>query len=297
MKTKLFFILIFLNILLIGLLFFPSTPSILADTIPCNILPNRQIRLASGILTIGNNNILDRFSFFNPLVAPTPYCIAGPEARIGSSTLEILSGGYDNLKTRYFTNLKNNATTIYEKMSGPGGTQSASNIVKLMNNNIIYELYEVNGDFYVADITKSISMNKPKVVVVFVDGNLTIGVPGGEVNVIQNFTSQDGIIFIVKGNVNILSAVTQVDAFIVTFGEFCSSLTDINDPSSCATYDNPLIINGSVISLGSTTPKFMRKNGNNDNTHPGEIINYQPKYLAIARNIFGEELSYWTEIQ
>ena len=89
----------------------------------------------------------------------------------------------------------------------------------------------------------------------------------------------------------------SINAFFISYGQFCSAWNG----SACATpgtVNNQLTINGSVIDLSSSTPpKFVRTNGNNDPNNPAEVINYQPKYLVILKNIFSRSMTYWKEIQ
>ncbi len=125
--------------------------------------------------------------------------------------------------------------------------------------------------------------------VVFIDGSLSIN---GD---ITTGTTNKGLVLVVGGDINIASTVIQINAvlisggYIYTKGAGCS-LT----PAPGA--DSRLIINGSLISLDFTKPiSFCRRLA--DNSQAAELINNEPKYPVILRNLFSDTLQKWSEIQ
>lgn len=128
--------------------------------------------------------------------------------------------------------------------------------------------------------------------IIFVDGDLTINK-----NLVSD-TNTTGLVFVVKGNTYIKSTVSQVNAFIISYGKFCDYYTGGPTCDSAPEGSNsPLTINGSVISLSENDkPKFNRKMVDNRNNQ-AETINFKPKYLVILKSIFGRDTNYWAEIQ
>lgn len=134
--------------------------------------------------------------------------------------------------------------------------------------------------------------------VFFIDSNLNIN---------QNLRYADsdqnsGLVFIVKGNIYIDHAVTRVDAVLISSGTLCTDSESATCGAGSASASlNPLIINGSLISLGQDdtggSPKLRLRRFLFDNSQPGEIINAQPKYLVILKDLLAEDLQIWAEAQ
>lgn len=169
------------------------------------------------------------------------------------------------------------------------------------------------GADHIYNFTNDVSITNPSQIngnqtgVIFIKGNLTIGpIPGS--NKLTHGNNNSGLVFIVKGNVNIHQSVEEIHAVIIAEGIIC---TAYDDSTSCPTSNvstitgtnNPikqLIINGSLISLNQsdTIPiKFMRSRGVLDASEPAEKIVYQPKYLVILRNLVSDTFQKWSEIQ
>lgn len=133
--------------------------------------------------------------------------------------------------------------------------------------------------------------------VIFIDGNLTIGpMPG---NKLQSGTANSGLVFVVKGDVNINKVMTTIDAMIISEGTICTASE--GDPPACPSgltdpaTTSQLVINGSLISLNPAKPiKFRRALSNN--SRPAEKINHQVKYLVILRDLISDTYQKWTEI-
>lgn len=142
------------------------------------------------------------------------------------------------------------------------------------------------------DLTINSNMTVNYTGIIFVEGDLYINTN------LTNTNQNTGLVFIVQGNINIKSTVTQVDAFLVTNKVFCSSWDTAT--SSCINSASPvqLTINGSVVALSSDNadkPLFKRSIG--DNSSPAEIITYAPKYLVILKDTFARDRLIWNEIQ
>ncbi|MBU0975958.1 MAG: hypothetical protein ABIE03_03225 [Patescibacteria group bacterium] len=106
--------------------------------------------------------------------------------------------------------------------------------------------------------------------VYFINGPLTFGGRseyGG--------TGNNACVYVVKGNVTVNPDVTQINAFILTDGEFKT----LTNPAK-----NKLRVNGGVISYTAGFGRDLADNG----TDPAEIIIYDAKYLMLLRDWLGE---------
>ncbi|MDO8638706.1 MAG: hypothetical protein Q7R43_03960 [Candidatus Daviesbacteria bacterium] len=135
---------------------------------------------------------------------------------------------------------------------------------------------------------------------IFVDGDLFINVNQTGGSATPAIINTTGLVFIVKGAINIAPGVETVNAFMISYGGFCSAyqsgLTPPCQDFSDTNQQKQLTINGSVISLNSTTPPdFVRQK--TTLATASETINYQPKYLVILKDIFSRDLKIWQEVQ
>lgn len=151
------------------------------------------------------------------------------------------------------------------------------------------KVYNIEGDF-------TVNSNIPVTTItgiVFVKGNLTINTD------ISNTSGTSGLVFVVKGNIIINPAVIRIDAVLIssshiyTAGSGCSHLNPVTA--------SQLVVNGSLISLNQdpgTNIEFCRSlAGTANSTTPAEVVNQQPKYPVILRNLYSDTLQKWTEIQ
>lgn len=210
-------------------------------------------------------------------------CITDPKASIPQFSIPT----YNEMFSLYFSQSKLPSSGPHQQKFTLTGDQTQTNNKNPvdLHTGSIDKLYHVEGDLIIP-----INIDVKNIGAVFVDGDLFINTNLSHTN---NFK---GLIFVVGGNVNIHPAVSGIDAFIITFGQFCSGW----DGSSCTPTDGKLTINGSVIDLSaspSTPPLFVRGDSNNDSTHPGEEVVYQPKYLTILKDIFSKDLTLWKEVQ
>lgn len=209
-------------------------------------------------------------------------CVADDKAKFVSFKIPT----YDDLVSIYYTQASS-ISTAYTKE--PYIESGATNINLTFTNN---KLYRIKGDL---DINAN--MAGDKIGLVFIDGDLNFkadytrgrGLPS------QN---EMGTVFIVKGNVNISSTIKNVDAIIISSGIICTAF-DFLVTNSCPTFYKPseqLTVNGSLISLNPAN-KIQFKRTLIDNSVAAEVVNHQPKYLVILRNIFSSPLQKWSEIQ
>lgn len=208
---------------------------------------------------------------------------------------------YEDIKSLYYTQAKSSVRKVQiASPQNPGQFTSA-----FTRNDIVW----VNGDLPDVNYTGT---TKPSVI--FVEENLFIG---------RNITYGDensGLVFVVKGDVYINPAVTRINAVIIsegiiyTAGAGCLTSQTSNKVSDAGSSSpiEVLTINGSLISLNSNplSIKLCRFVSNFDAvtscslsseaTTPaasaGEIINYQPKYLVILKNIFSDTVQKWSEL-
>lgn len=199
---------------------------------------------------------------------------------------------YADLKSLYYTQAK--TTTTVTKHTPLVGNKTQVDIP--MNGSTDHLWYiSKSSPPTSSDGNLTITNNIPgnQTGVVFVDGNLTINPTSKKLTI----ANSSGLVFVVQGNVNIGKDVTQIDAVIISSGKIHTA------GSSCSTnaeeVDNALTINGSLISLDAGEPiQFCRKlKGSGNDTNPAEIINFDPKYLVILRNLFADTLQKWSEIQ
>lgn len=252
------------------------TPSQLNINCPAGLKP---IRLDGGLLSAINPVASqDRFATNN-------LCVLDPRAAIPQFSVPT----YPKIKSLYYDQLKSNSS-LYKKESPTDqditqGTLTSTlkgnkDVIMRTSGNIV-----INGTLNLGGFSK--------VGVVFADGDLTID---KDINFGEN-SSTAGLVFIVGGNVHINRTVSKVNAFIITFGQFCSAWDNGSCPSSVPGSPQ-LTINGSIVSLpenAADKPKFVRSL--TSNTQAAEKIVFQPKYLVILKDIFSRDLTIWKEIQ
>lgn len=173
----------------------------------------------------------------------------------------------------------------YEDLKSIYYTQSKANKGEIGALSVITDqtVYHTTGD-----LTLDLALSGSGTAVIFVEGNL---------NIPQNITyggPNTGLVFIVKGDINIFRDFTRVDAILISQGTICTAFDGTSCPNSNITVSQ-LIINGSLISLAAGKPiKFRR--ALTDNSLPAEKIVYQPKYLVILRSLLADTYQKWSEI-
>ncbi len=190
---------------------------------------------------------------------------------------------FEDLKTDYYD--KANPAAPAQKVDPITGPASQTSIPLARDS-----LYLINGDL---NISGNPGGNRTGVI--FVTGKLQIS---------QNLTyggNTSGLVFIVKGDINIEPVVTQVNAILISSGTICSYYESYASPP-CPNLtvfpplpnSSQLIINGSLISLDDTKPMRLRRNLNDNNLN-AEQVNYQPKYFVILKSLFSKTQSISTE--
>ncbi|MBI4037219.1 hypothetical protein HY385_02245 [Candidatus Daviesbacteria bacterium] len=251
----------------------PPTP-VKAQAITCPQATGARIELSGtgGLLTAEDETQApNRF-------ATTDKCIIGSKAAVPQFSIPT----FDEMKSLYFDQSK-----LTSKITIPGPATQGTLQAQFGSGG--QKLFFVDGDLNI-DGNLFPSFKAGDVVAIFVKGNLSLGS-----NINYTF-GNSGILFIVGQDIKILNTVTAVNAFMATHGQFCSSWD--NSSNSCQTSNQPLTINGSVVSLSADSakkPQFVRSLVNN--SQPAETINYQPKYLVILKGLIARDLSVWNEVQ
>lgn len=219
----------------------------------------------AGFLAVGTDRSVGKYT--------TPSkCLTGDEAKI--KILPPDTNSFDNILARYYTQAK--ITNQVEKHPN----QTTNSIPLDGSKDHLYHI--------TTDLSLSGAPAGSKTGVVFVDGNLSFD---------GNFTRDNagyGTVFIVKNNVFVQKAVTRIDAFIVTYGRFCSAASG----STCDTGNTLLNLYGGLISLNdqpNNQPVFSRTNPTSG--QPGEKVTFEPKYLVILKDVFAREEINWKELQ
>lgn len=154
-------------------------------------------------------------------------------------------------------------------------------------------LYYIKGNL---NILNDIPGNQTGLI--FVDQDLLINPGSGKLMQPPPVNPNSGLVFIVKGNVNIHQDVTRIDAVIITEGTICTAYDGTSCPSGFTdpAITSPLVINGSLISLNPDQPVQFKRTLT-DNAEPAEVINHQVKYLVILRNLLSDTLQKWSEVR
>lgn len=181
--------------------------------------------------------------------------------------------GYDDLKSIYFTQSK-----------APKKTTTATSL-ELVKDGYLYNYTSTSG-VSVGSIDAGGNYNYTGTAVVFIDSTLSIN---GNIT----GTSNMGLVLIVGGDINIAPTVTQINAVLISAGHI---YTGGSGCSQNAVTASQLVVNGSLISLNSSSNIVFCRNLGPGNTSPAELINNEPKYLVILRELFADTLQKWSEI-
>lgn len=209
-------------------------------------------------------------------------CIASNRALIPAFGIPT----YDEVKSIFYDQVKT-STKIDKHLSTIGDKTHQD--INLDNSSQKDHLYWVQGN-----LTISGNMNGNALGIIFVDGNLNI-----QANVLQP-PPKTGLVFIVKGDINISETVTTIEAVLVNYKDLCSAYNFSTNSCPNSIEASKLTIQGSVLFLNpdtSTYPKFVRARNSTSNSEPAEELIYEPKYLAILRNVMSRNLTVWTEKQ
>ncbi|MBI2595959.1 hypothetical protein HYW46_04470 [Candidatus Daviesbacteria bacterium] len=191
------------------------------------------------------------------------------------------TNSYSDFKTTFYTNSKPprrqdppidiTTTPLPNPLSGDGASGGGIYLV-------------TNGD-----LTIDPGFSYTGVEVVFVDGNLNIN------DNINNNTSNNGLVFVVSGDINIALSVTEVDAYLVSFG-YIRTAGDTCTTNSVRDLLNSqrLTVRGGLVSLNKDTAiQFCR--ALTDTQNPAETIIHEPKYAVILQNFLSRTVTITTE--
>ncbi|MCL4365863.1 hypothetical protein M1437_01400 [Patescibacteria group bacterium] len=228
-------------------------------------------RVQNGLISTPNISS----NFGNPL----GQCIISDQA----SFVPYKIPAFDNLKSTYFDQSKLGTS---QKITLPGNqTQSSINL------STAEMVYWINKDqFTNGDLTISSNITVSNTGIIFVDGDLNITTN------LTNTNNTTGLVFVVKGNVNIDPIVTRIDAVIISSGIIYTAGAGCSHSHLTPVPNNQqLIINGTLVALDANKDiEFCRQLA--DNSQPAERIYQQPKYLAILRNIYSDTIQKWSEL-
>lgn len=275
----------------------------------CPITPGGGTPRAGGLISA--QNIVD-FHFSNPL----GICVNGSPAFIPLDAARYRVDNYAQLFARYYT--QNTVGTKVKPVPGliSGGPDALLNATTQLDTGIgASRLYNYPGNLTIG----ASAFTGTKVALIFVTGNLIIGsdinygdsTPGSGTK--TDDSKGGGLVFIVQGQVLInagaprSSQVQQINAVIIAEGlsgpttkSICTACASDGTPnyqfvSDLSNYDNQLVINGNLVALNTTRPIYFAR-GLYDNMIPAEVINFQPKYLVILKDVLSSTLKIWTEL-
>jgi len=246
------------------------TPTSFAAGTECQVDTSANAR-ASGLISIGADSALTG-KFGNP----AGICAYDPKAAFISFKLPT----YAELKSRHFDQAKDNPTAFVNKNTMI--TVNPATQANIPMGAAEDQLYYLTGNL---ELTGNPSGSRTGII--FIDGNLNISFAD-----ITYGTATTGLVFVVKGNVNINAGVQIINTVIISQGTIYTGGTGCTKSSVSAP---ALTITGSLISLDSTKPiVFCRILS--DNSTPAEVINHQSKYVVILRDLFSDTLQKWTEV-
>jgi len=212
---------------------------------------------------------------------PTGICVVDPDK---ASFVPFKIPNYDELKSIYYDQEQTSANL--EKMPVIQGNATQANIPLTGANN---RTYYVTGDL---NITQNINGNNSGII--FVGGNLYVGPTSN--NKLKHGNNLSGIVFVVKGDVNIYKDIVEIDGVYISSGYICTSHNGTNcDILDSRVFTSQLIVNGSLIALNPAKPLSLRRNLI-DNADPAEKVQSQVKYLVLLKDIYSETIQKWSEI-
>jgi hypothetical protein len=270
LKRTLYFFLLIIGYL--ALVTLPNSSAQPAEPCKADLLNPR----AEGLVSTGTFDVGSRFYVTNQGA-----CIIDK----GTASVTL-----DKFTIPSFTELKNQ----YYTRSKATNKKDVANYQAVFGDNTS-GVYLIKGNVDINSLT-TYSRSVEETKVIFIEGALNINR-----NIVYHSFPLDkpsGLVFIVRDNINIDESVTFIDAVLISFGEICTG----TQSGICPTENiktQTLNINGSLISLkpldpdNSTSIKFVRDLGNNN--IPAEKVNYQPKYLALLRDLMAEDLKITTE--
>src|SRR3989344_882129 len=205
-------------------------------------------------------------------------CIVSSKAALAPFSIPT----YADLKSKYYTQSKSPICT--------GSNYPCKNSVSASTSLPGFsgdQIFSYSGNL---TIDASSPSSGSGIQIIFIEGSLTFN---------SNYIfkpAQGGTVFIVKGNVNIVTAVSEINAVVITEGIICTAF----DGSNCPAFDtlaSQLIIFGSLISINQSDAvplKFRRTLA--DNSIAAEKIIQQNKYIVLLKDLLSDTTQKWSEI-
>jgi hypothetical protein len=210
-------------------------------------------------------------------------CVKSNDAVIGNLP------SFNLLKVTYYDQVNPLPTSSITKVDAIAGP--TTNGIDLSGTQD--KLYYINGD-----LTINGSVSGTRSGVVFVNGALII--TGNDL--IYSPATDNGLVFIVRGNIYISSNIERIDAVLMSTGSIYTATTypQICNKNNVTERANggpirPLLINGSLMTLSSAGSIVFCRNLANNNV-PSERIDYQAKYLVILRDLLPYNRPIWQEV-
>ncbi len=208
-------------------------------------------------------------------------CVTGDSAAIILEQAKFKVESYDSLKITFFEQAKLPADGSVQKVEMPQGDYDVQSL-SFSQSSADY-LYLINGN-----LTVQVNDNIPDATtaVFFVEGDLAIK------NDINHNASNAGLTFIAKGDIKIDPNVKNIDAILISSKEICSAYDfNLNDcPNSQVDTEDPLTVNGSLISLDANFPIQFKRSLDDNSASAAEKVVYQPKYVVILKNLLSRDL-------
>lgn len=227
-----------------------------------------------GVPALGDGLISSKTLGNTTYITSSGKCLTGNSASIFLEQAKTKFDSYANLKILFYDQSKfpTKATSLPSPLIFSGSS-----------------LYYISSDLNIAS-----NPTGNGVIVIFVDGDLTIS------NNISyaDTDSESGLVFIVQGDIYIESTVTQVNAALISEGDICTTSVSGVCPTGAYQQAQQLTINGNLISINPDISdshiKFVRTLSDNS-IGAAEIINVQPKYLVILKDILATDLTVISE--
>jgi hypothetical protein len=215
-------------------------------------------------------------------------CIQGSQATFNPSNYNAY-GSYKRLYDLYVANYR---TTASETLTNP---------ITAITHKGVYVYKPPSGNW---TITSSFTGNFPAVI--FVDGDLTIGPMTPAIPPWFTYgNSTSGIVFIVRGKIDIDQSVTRIQAVLIAQGQnqlgtgqlgysICTTSDAGNCPLRSSNVDpfttNNLQIEGTLVALNASSEIRFNRNTTN-NALAAEYVLYQAKYLPILNDVLSKNLT------
>ena len=263
----------------------PNAPVFNQGAPTCSLSSSANLDFVTATALV-STPVMSRTLVVNPAV-----CVIHPRAAFAPFYIPT----YDDLFSLYYTQAKplEGAGIIKHPAITGVDDHTQDDIPMTSGADHLYYIKKTNSSSPDGNLTLTDNISGTQTGVVFVEGNLTIGpIPG---NRFTYGNANSGIVLVVKGDVNIDPAITQVNAVIITQGTIYTAATAGARCTGSSVTASQLTINGSLISLHpEKSIKFCRTL--NDNSSPSEVVNYEVKYLVILRHLMSDTFHRWSEI-